>query len=998
MSATRAFHGLFLLVLLTVTLVNCRDSEPMSEGSEASDLDDTQTLADESARQSAEAGEVRSATLNTLRDRKLPSETPASSYQEGFRKTFPFHIQTLAASEPSEDGSRTLIVSEPPPNISLDDILLTVGESLQSHSVKRHSIGYGGWVSDVVLSIKGSDETVAITLSRLSRVLFGTSYKAYALALPAAAARQKYDLDLDVTAEEVEAWIDNENPELVAVERGKPMAASSVYRLPTCSVLHAEAKGVVAWWLPGGLSVADCRAEVREFAIDSDLIVGAIARNEGLLVVGRERVVPVDLMPPLRLESVELLDRASGMGPKGELGQSYERLYRFAGRVDQRNDWAPIYLSRELIDTEYGSLLNITDQILKSWSQGGSVSYYNFHYPSPKKWPNIVRDLMVSNQSLTFNWNTRGATYGVDRGGKAVAALNRTGSLPVTYIPEGIDPKDIPAKVLQAEDIAYNKFGRQSDPNLVRVVQYASLYQIFSSYRDARPESSKFSLFTLADQRQRYPALDALLDELELELQRASQDKLREMASEIADQLDLNEFFDLSGPEEAADFYYRTLLEAQTGKKIEAQGKEIRYSFEEELVLSALAGIRKIPEKYSTALAKRANAWIHTPVVVLSSVEAEPGVLAVGGHNLYARMEKLYLSDEVPAGKVEVREGKLFLNPADATKGSRLVRTAGRFEGKAPEELAAQLSGELRRVPIRAARPPVNALKMTSNGINDVMRDTVPVTRHADLGPQEGLGWMRRLGSGSGKPPDIDAVGDVRVVLERRDGRYYIQHDRGPSYLEARTIEDATDAMVYLMRRGIGGDRSLRIEMRGFQPHEGTSFARSVQVRVSQEKLPREISALVREEGLPVSRILEVSGKKYDFGRAKVEVTDIVETESGFQRSIQIEAPREGAEGAGRSTIDVEFSRSTPRRVIETITSRIREAVHRIIAEVGGRIDSIRFNMRLNAEAKKISAETGVDLKIVRQRFADETGDIYFASRGVDAPDFGSYDDETRVT
>lgn len=995
MSAMRTFRSLLLLLLLTISIVTCRNTEEVADNSDASDHNVAQALADESARQISEAGEIRNASLKMLRERKLSSETPASSYQEEFRKTFPFHIQTLAVSKPSEDGSRTLIVSEPPPSISLDDILLTVGEPLQSYSVKRHTIGYGGWVSDVVLSIKGPDETVATTLSRLSQVLFGTSYKAYALALPAAAARQKYDLDLDVTTEEIEAWIEDENPELVSVESGEPMPASAVYSLPTCSVLHAEAKGVVVWWLPGRVGVTDCRAEVREFAIDSDLIVGAIARNDGLLVVGRERVVPVDLLPPLRLESVGLLDQASSNGSEGQLGQSYERLYRFAGRADQRNDWAPIYLSRELIDTEYGSLLNITDQILKSWSRGGRVSYYNFHYPSPAKWPDIVENILALNHSLTFNWNTKGATYSVDRRGRVVAALNRTGSLPVTYIPEGLDPEEMPEEVLQAEDLAYEKFGRQSDPNLVRVVQYASLYQIFSSYRRAQSEGSRFASMAQADRERGYPLLDKLLDDLDRELIEASEDELRKMASEVAKHLVLVDHLE---SDKAADICYEFLLQAQAGKKMEAKGEEPRYSFEEQLVLSTLAGTRKIPGKYSAALADRASGWIHTPVVVLSSAEAGPDVIAVGGHNLYARMEKLHLSDEVPLGKVEVRDGEIFLNPSDAAKGSRLVRTAGRFGGEAPEKLAAQLSGELRRVPIRPVRPPVNALKVTSNAIDDVTRGTVPVTRNADLGTQRGLGWVRRSGTGSGTPPNSGAVEDVAVVLERRNGRYYIQHDRGPSYLEASTIEDATDAMVYLMRRGIGGDRSLRIEMRGFQPHEGTSFTRSVQVRASQEKLPREISALVREEGSTASRFVEASGKKYDFKRAKIEVSDIVETESGLQRSVNIEVPREGAEGFGRGTVELEFSRSTPRGIIETITSKIREAVHSLIEALGGRIDSIRFNMRLNAEAKRISAETGVDFKIVQQRFADETGDIYFASRGEDAPDFGTYDDEPRVT
>jgi hypothetical protein len=70
-----------------------------------------------------------------------------------------------------------------------------------------------------------------------------------------------------------------------------------------------------------------------------------------------------------------------------ELKQSYERNQFFAGRLQdgvfRDMDWATIFLSPELINTELGSTLNITDQMFKSWSMGGQVYYHNFHYPRP---------------------------------------------------------------------------------------------------------------------------------------------------------------------------------------------------------------------------------------------------------------------------------------------------------------------------------------------------------------------------------------------------------------------------------------------------------------------------------------------------------------------------------------------------------------------------------------------------------------------------------------
>ena len=86
----------------------------------------------------------------------------------------------------------------------------------------------------------------------------------------------------------------------------------------------------------------------------------------------------LNVLWPLRTESILTLASAH----TADLGQSYERTRVFAGKLasggDAGRDWAPIYLSDQLVDTEVGSLLNLTDQILKSWSQAGQVDYDNF--------------------------------------------------------------------------------------------------------------------------------------------------------------------------------------------------------------------------------------------------------------------------------------------------------------------------------------------------------------------------------------------------------------------------------------------------------------------------------------------------------------------------------------------------------------------------------------------------------------------------------------------
>src|ERR1041385_7663897 len=73
--------------------------------------------------------------------RGLPS---ALDWKE-FRRGHPFHIQTIAVSEPDASGARTLIVSEPPPRVSLDS-LRTVSPLLGSPRVETQAIGVDGWV------------------------------------------------------------------------------------------------------------------------------------------------------------------------------------------------------------------------------------------------------------------------------------------------------------------------------------------------------------------------------------------------------------------------------------------------------------------------------------------------------------------------------------------------------------------------------------------------------------------------------------------------------------------------------------------------------------------------------------------------------------------------------------------------------------------------------------------------------------------------------------
>jgi hypothetical protein len=204
------------------------------------------------------------------------------------------------------------------------------------------------------------------------------------------------------------------------------------------------------------------------------------------------------VLPPLRFETFSLLLREA----KNELQQSYERTSLFAGRVrtgdQRRRDWAPIYLSDSLIDTEFGALLNITDQMLKGWSEAGRISYLYFTYPYTPPDEAFVfgkralSDILIKEKGASwvlFNWNTSGLTTINEHPDYALLAVHRTGSLPVTYGSEAAAGGGMKTggELIELEDQAFDYFSSVKDPNLARVVQYTLLYQVFRAAAQRTP-------------------------------------------------------------------------------------------------------------------------------------------------------------------------------------------------------------------------------------------------------------------------------------------------------------------------------------------------------------------------------------------------------------------------------------------------------------------------------------------------------------------------------
>ncbi len=422
-------------------------------------------------------------------------EDAVDSTWMAFRQNNPFCLQTVALRHLGDDC--IFIISEPSESVSKD----AIGNLFKRYggvtTVKQKEFGYDGWLADVVGKVRFTNEAQQQEFKKeLFNLLYGTDYKAYYSDLDNPVPHvfySNYNLNYSITPNDLTEWFVVNGEQLKDVTGTKHTIKTwlSTRMAESNKLLYSENGGFVVWLIDAQRIKTDdilFKTNARRFAIDADLIIGAMGRKGNLFaVIARERQIPFSVMPPLRTETLELLAKCTDKN----LAQSYERYNVFAGKLPDGKDVAPIYLSDELWHTEYGNLLNVTDQMLKSWSENGMIEYDNFNYPKPIDWAfakGAIKDLGSS--SLTYNWNTKGAGYIVEDD-YDIYAINRTGSLPVSYFPDELEGH-MDSSVYDAEELAYDFFSQLGNPDLARVVQYAAFYQIVTYFKsDVSPKSVK---------------------------------------------------------------------------------------------------------------------------------------------------------------------------------------------------------------------------------------------------------------------------------------------------------------------------------------------------------------------------------------------------------------------------------------------------------------------------------------------------------------------------
>ncbi|MFM0224074.1 hypothetical protein [Paraburkholderia dipogonis] len=889
----------------------------------------------------------------------------AASDWARFRAVYPLNMQTIALSAADAQGHRTMVVSEPPPDVTVDDIK-DVSPLMSRLMIKTSRIGYNGQLTDVVVDLPPvSQPDVDSLVAALSSRLYGTSYKAYALPIAETPPNSRLSgIDVSLSSNQIWNWLIGDNREreaeawtlkgvagivltvllgaalgyrlvrrrrfvltavwmvvcgsivvglipdagtppsagvvrLQSLEGGPPVTLQQVLDRGAVGVYASAERGFIVWCLAKDQDLAKSKAQARQFALDSDMVLGGAGFGNYVAIIGRERLNRVDALPPLRVETIMLVASAD----RNELAQSYERKFAWAGRVDQKRklDWAPIYLSDQLIDTEYGSLLNVTDQMLKSWSMGGGVQYVNFRYASPTSFSSATPLLQdaVHKSSVTFNWNTKGAGYATQRGDFDVYALHRTGALPIDYLARD------DSNMRNAEDVAYDWFSTLGDANLARVVQYAALYQLFVHY----------DIHAKAESEPQKPGANQLHEQTDGLIRWFLAIDFAAYANDSMDEDSRNEFARMSAAQSALRTYLQTATDAQkdalvdiiadpstfraaVGKDDEQTQKMIELSVKtsEAIALTLDSRARADAARiYIHAWDERpSNQWIRTPSIVLSSAQ-RLGSNITGGHNLSAAILEYQTDSTVARGTVKFVEenGRVvaLYNEADRDGLPAVERIVGRDAGS--------------RDPSLIERDVESAFKQAAQDTRS-LNDTLHLTADAAQGGGRGMGGGHLPPGGSGggwsfapEPagnPDSafisafattqkDSGAAIPLIVSRDKNLNFAVHGPNGLFIQARNQPAVVDALRTLASEHPDG--SLHLHFRDMDERSTRSLLHSTKLQDPEATDFRLIAT--RDGTMEPHAIQAVLETRYDWTKAAESVRISEPVTVGEQVAVDIE-------------------------------------------------------------------------------------------------------------
>lgn len=897
---------------------------------------------------------------------------PAPKEWREFRSRHPYHTNVIALTPAAQDGSRLLIVAEPPPHVKLPALQALKPAVLSQASVQEWPIGWNGLVRDIVVALpRLSADELRNTLATIEQYTYGSTYKAAVIEEPEGDAPPLTSANLRVSAAEIRSWVTGGAVKFSTLFGETPKPLLTLLKGGARGVFYSKPDGMVAWLVPRSGALAP-DADIRQFSVDSDLIVGAVAGQFSVAILARQRLLSQAQLPPLRNETIKLLASVQN----DSLAQSYARRYLFAGKYDDTHDWAPAYLCDELIDTEYGSLLNIADQLLKSWSDAGTVTYEGFPYAKPEGYPfdkALVDLVKLGDEGLTFNWNTRGAGYTVRQGELAYYAVNRTGSLPVSYFAaEG-------ASTEKYERTAYDWFSSRSDPYLVRVVQYASLYQIFRAFRtpvptqfaSRQPDVRKIAelLYQLLKNQDELTGVvvkavpdvkedaEGLRDTVGALKKDCGDESLKQVAAILASP-DAASSPALAGLRKKPKTQWTKADQCAAESLVLAQLISSDEDVRELLIVETTEDLDEWMAVFEKMAERSGEQWIRTPSIVVSQNDEKHEKLT-GGHNLDAAVTR-FREGEVEAGTIKVLEENgqriIVVNKADLAKlgTPRVLRAAS--TRTTTGELRTLVEHELRAAPVAPVREMPEALAQTKAAIDRAAKiEETPATLP--------LGWRVRRGSGIAAVESSEPAGRVTVQLVKKSASQYelrFPHSSS-STVDINGMASIQDAVSHAVRNMFPEAKEIRVVASNFEPQEAGNVLESTRIALKGEGVESRTVAVLDKRSIAANESFARIATEGDLTRTDVRWTLQETGAREYQAEFTVEVPTRSPARSFWVRVKALFKGERP---VATALNELASRIRAIFTASPADLTFERASERISAVIKERASDSQVNMEL----------------------------------
>ena len=381
-----------------------------------------------------------------------------------FRELHPFSFQTIALKHYGQDTC-VFVISEPPGWVSQDSIKALFNSYGGHMGIGRHTWGYDGVLMDAIGCVKLDETKFSSFENKLFKLIYGSNYKPYYTNLnnPNPNAFILSDtLNFVVTAEDL--YLIEKSPFIGYLSNDKLKERPVVLDIATWqafqdqpSALYYSIRPEYVVWIvnPYIPATADSvfKSDARRFLLDTDLIIGAIPSSRGLAFVGRERQTPINVLPPLRAEAIQLLaqqamDSLYTCFPADSTISLADTLYS-----------TPVVLNESLKHSEIGNLMFQATGLLMAYANNHVYDYFAFTMKYPEAIP-------TNSYSSCWNSNFDGCLHSI--------ALGEAQCMyPMLYVDED-------GSILEeASNSAYDFFASQKSIDLIRLKQYAFIHEAF---------------------------------------------------------------------------------------------------------------------------------------------------------------------------------------------------------------------------------------------------------------------------------------------------------------------------------------------------------------------------------------------------------------------------------------------------------------------------------------------------------------------------------------